>query len=397
MKNFEIHAGNLEALEKKVAKANRRAERAGIEARFAFEVTGEKVVEKKDGQGVPTGEVEVYKTIEMDYPEVKMAGWDFLAAVQFEEGGTIIRNHPDKELPEGFERPDAHNCDHCNVNRNRKNTYIVQNDSGETAQVGSTCIQDFLGIEPKGLWMLEAFTPEEIEEWGNVPTGGNGWTPTMLSLDTVIRVAMVVSENGAKFVSKKRAIEQESSATSEDVVNIVVPNKHLPEHVQQAHREVLEQAHNLPSDLIEEVHQAVEDMADSDYALNMRAVLGSQSITFRSVGFAASAAAVYNRAHSEKVEREVAKKAEGFVADVKVRFRNVPVTVTKVIWWENQWGMTAMNLFRTEDGKIIKWVTGAVDLEVGDEVLLTATVKEWDNYNGDDQTVVSRGIVKVAE
>ena len=39
----------------------------------------------------------------------------------------------------------ASGCDHCGFERKRSNTYIVQHDDGSTLQVGSSCIDDYIG------------------------------------------------------------------------------------------------------------------------------------------------------------------------------------------------------------------------------------------------------------
>jgi hypothetical protein len=71
----------------------------------------------------------------------RVAGFEFLATLEHEEGGTIIRRMPrfgeDAEKGDGIDlsayREACPRCDHCGLERHRKDTYLVRN--AETAEI----------------------------------------------------------------------------------------------------------------------------------------------------------------------------------------------------------------------------------------------------------------------
>ena len=57
--------------------------------------------------------------------------------------------------------------------------------------------------------------------------------------------------------------------------------------------------------------------------------------------------------------------------------------------------MTTLVVMRTEDGKVAKWfASGSKDIETGDALVIDATVKGHDEYEGLKQTVLTRCTVK---
>ncbi len=54
---------------------------------------------------------------------------------------------------------------------------------------------------------------------------------------------------------------------------------------------------------------------------------------------------------------------------------------------------------KTEDGHVVKWfASGSFSYELGDVVKFeAATVKAHENYQGTDQTVITRGVIDTFE
>lgn len=97
-----------------------------------------------------TGErrYEVY----LEAPEVIIEGWQFVARLDHSnETGNVIRMLPNIEgdIPVAY-RTVAPNCDHCQVNRLRRDTFVLRNTTtGEYKQVGSTCLADLFQTDPR--------------------------------------------------------------------------------------------------------------------------------------------------------------------------------------------------------------------------------------------------------
>ena len=86
-------------------------------------------------------------------------------------------------------------------------------------------------------------------------------------------------------------------------------------------------------------------------------------------------------------------QALGFLGAVGAKLTNVPATITVNRVVSNQFGDSKLIVARTESGKLVKtFGTGATlwDKEVGDQVLVSGTVKEQETYQGQDQTTLTR-------
>lgn len=152
--------------EKKLAK---RCEKLGVEApkvivirQFIQRTTNELGVEKFE----PMFEYEVVG----DNP-VLAGGWQIVASVQHTDIGNIVKVAPKFQetfTQNLFNAPDT--CEHCNQNRNRKLTIVVQDADGKMFRVGTNCLKDFTGHNLPAVW--ETFEDDvDLENLG----GGGGW------------------------------------------------------------------------------------------------------------------------------------------------------------------------------------------------------------------------------
>lgn len=79
------------------------------------------------------------------------------------------------------------------------------------------------------------------------------------------------------------------------------------------------------------------------------------------------------------------------------RLRNLPVKLAEVRGFDGYYGHTYIYKF-TYNNYLFVWMTSkCLDFEVGDEVELTGTIKKFDTYNDEEQTHLSRCIVKEME
>lgn len=83
-----------------------------------------------------------------------------------------------------------------------------------------------------------------------------------------------------------------------------------------------------------------------------------------------------------------------YIGEIKDRIRDLKVTLTAVRSFDGFYGTTFIYTFvHNED--VLVWMTSSCkDVEVGDEFLLTGTVKEHSTYKGVKQTKMSRCIIK---
>jgi len=84
-----------------------------------------------------------------------------------------------------------------------------------------------------------------------------------------------------------------------------------------------------------------------------------------------------------------------YVGEVKERLRDLEVTLTNIRFTDGYYGTSTIYTFKQGEN-ILVWITSSCkEIDVGDKLLLTGTVKEQKEYRGVKQTYLSRCIVKV--
>ena len=389
---YTFDASRAHEAVKRIEKANKRLERAGIAERFTY--TTEEFVEERTVKGV-RGHVLRHR-ITLNHPELSYGGWTFVAAVDHTKAGAITRVAPGQSL-NGW-RPEDSLCEHCGKARHRTSTYIVQNENGERRQVGSGCMEGFLGVRPQGLWAmtydLEEPAPDTDSEGVEHASSADAVTPTR----DLIATALAVSDGGKDYWSQSAANmyerESTSSATRWAMIGATLGRDDARE---QAAIQERAKAY-LDDGTADEVLRAAQEIdGDNDYATNMRVIASGEWVSTKHTGLAVSAIGVWNRARKLEIERkQKAESAKGFIAAPKEKVADVGATITKVRHIEQNYGYRpttgTLILMRTADGHEVKWFSSRMqsDVKVGQEVRVSGTVKANEEYQGVDQTVLTR-------
>ena len=372
---YSFPASRLEEAKKRIDKANRKLERAGVEERFTYTVE-EYIEEDADGHKF------AMVSLEMSNPKLKVSGWDFVAAVdRTPDGGVITRVLPNQDLGEG--RPESLICEHCGRARHRKTTYMLRNSEGEYKQVGSGCLSSFLGVEPKGLWALNYDMDVDSSLIGGKPEFGGA--DTVFDLQEVVATGLAASDNGQTFVTASSANEYGGASTADRV------RKKLFGTLRDEKIEVSEEHYAAAREMI--ANTTID--GETEYARNMRTVLGSTNLSVKHIGMAVSVIAAANR-EKWKQEREAAKalevKSVGYLAEVGAKVSNLDLTVKRVDYYEGSYGTQTRIIMTAPDGKEVLWTaSGYRSAEAGDNIQIkSATVKNHRQFNDNDQTVLTR-------
>jgi hypothetical protein len=131
-RTFRVRVENLPALRDRIERIDRRARRLG---------TGPVVL-------VDTGRRQGGRAVVVlqgDTP--RLEGWRIAAIVRHRGADAELRPVPGAPaVPLSSARWRVASCDHCQVARNRKETFLLLHDSDRALrQVGSSCLRDFLG------------------------------------------------------------------------------------------------------------------------------------------------------------------------------------------------------------------------------------------------------------
>jgi hypothetical protein len=409
----------LDALTAKVDQLNRRAKRLDVPAITieATPATRERDGWAKDSDGMPileyhpeTGrhqrkQVKVVLEgfeVRLGGESPKLNGWQFVATLQHEGAGNIVRNISGLDLPEQY-RTSASGCDHCGTYRRRRDTYVVRHDDGRYMQVGKQCLRDFTGhSSPDALasW-LEVLaelgrTAEEAED-SDKCGGGRGYR--MLGVAELLQFAvMFVRLNG--YVSKKQAEAELKVGTGQLVVLLLTDRDQYDKAKERGAVGQIEQADiDRAAAILEWVRGDFGGKGQlSEYEHNLQVSLSTEYVNLRMASFAVSAVVAHQRAMGELESKKRAKAelpAEPYLGKVGDRLRNIKATVTFVHSVDGMYGVTTFCRFTTETGHLLQWkASGAVGLQIGpnwhgieagQEVLLTGTVDSHgpDKYNGE--------------
>lgn len=133
-------------------------------------------------------------------------------------------------------------------------------------------------------------------------------------------------------------------------------------------------------------------------AANARRAADADFLAEAPVREAQEMAEALEAAYAEQARRDA--KAKGHLGEIGERLRNLNAEVVMEHQYEDQNFVTGapesktILKFRTASGHVLVWYTSWTTLREGDKVSLTGTVKKHSSRDGEDQTIITRCIVK---
>lgn len=404
---YRVLSQNIGVFADRIDKANARLERAGVEERFTFEVD-KKVITDGEGRMVEVADITLEK------PSIKAGPWSFDSTHELTQNGDVLsyysRDDADRTPAEDM------SCEQCGVKRHRGKVYRVTNaDTGESKQIGGSCLSIFTGVKPEGLWTL-TYQPDmeditlDDEDIGTYAKLGGSDSAVVDDRGMLLATLRASAQSERGFISKSAAGWNETP-TAEVVkgdYTSLTSAEPTPEETAEVEA-ILDYARNMEG--------------DSDYVQNIRTVFkpsadGTSYIRNKHIALAASVVGSYRRdleRKAERAEREKvnATKQQSFLAppDTKIKDyakTNGPVRarVMRVSAGQTQsYGYSEKTPYHvtmmTDDGHVLYWrASDSVGIDSGDYVEVTsATVKDnrVSDYNGDYETVLTRAKLSVVE
>ena len=388
---YHFSAERLDEAISAIEKANRRLEKFGIEDRFEYDAeVYNRTVESPWTGGPAFAEERVAFTLKN--PSISYGGHRFLAVVEAEEEGLITRTGAGVEL-NGW-RPTSMECEHCGHNRGRSKTYLVEAEDGTRKQIGSTCVEGYLGVKPEGLWALSLDPVEKIHSDDSAPA----INPRRLSrpVDFTLALALAVSDEGRDFVSKSQAYNYGTTSTAEALEDVMWGASNLPA---EKRREFMDKADEyMATGKVDEVLTTIRSVeGDTDYATNLRTVAAGEWVKPQNTAVLISGLTAYRRQLRAQEEAAKPQPVAGFAGEVGAKMKGTKATVTAVRHIDDydRWGnpMTRSQVvYRDEAGhELVWWASSRVNTEEGAEVVFSGgTVKNHGSFRGVDQTVLTR-------
>jgi len=411
-KIFEVPEFNLPKLEEQIAKLNKRAAKLNC-GTIIINVLGSKevpVYENDEYTGFPTNKIRCFRkvfdiTVSGEAP--KLNGWEFIAVIQpvtDEEGkslGNMLRNVPgaSHEVPVAYRSAENH-CDHCNTIRRRNETFVLRHEDDTYKQVGRNCLRDFLGHTSPEVFCRYAeylMSAEDLcmgsEDDDFFGGAGGRYVERFMAEEILALAACQIRLNGWR--SNKTAREYGTLSTSNEVSNWVFARAH--------ERKQWEKPLKPTDEDKATAHEVAEWLASlserenlNDYMYNLSVLGKGATFTSKNFGIACSAIPTYMREMEREINRRKqfeSDKNSQYVGEVGKRsdFLNLTLVFTRDL--ESDWGVSHLYKFKDAAGNVIVWFSSNVyynpateqDINVGDVVSLTATVKKHEEYAGTDQ------------
>jgi hypothetical protein len=410
MSIYTIHENNMVKLQEKFTRIAKKCSKYGCE--FHYEEVGEEfrdVQHSKEVRGA-YGVVENVRTgVSTERFIVIEAGgtaiindWKFVATLEHTENGNIIRGCSGVELPEVY-RTSAPKCDHCNSNRYRKDTYVIQNTvTGEFKQVGKGCLKDFTnGLSAEAVAQYLSYF-SAIEELNDSCSLG-GYSKRYVNAVSYLQAAVEIV-NKCGFVSKQRAMDEETRSTSSIALSCLQP------YSKADYEDIIKYdfKHDRTEN-IETVKLMLEWLSSqettSQYISNLQIACKNEYVEYRDLGILASLPAAYFKAmetEKERLEREARRglvKSNKFVGEVGDKLE-LSLTYVNRFCYETQYGLAYIHLFEDVEGNTFKWstsnclekvVNGAcVRREYGEVFTIKGTIKEHSIHGDTKQTILTR-------
>jgi len=376
MKTYTIPLENMAQFLNKIDKLAKRAEKLGLQGP-EVEECGSEVVKIANDIGFDNY-VEMV-TINIDFgEEIIIKGWQFLCAIEHLPQGNIVKGYANVDTKWRTAEP---NCEHCNTNRQRNNTYVLVNEKGKVIQVGSTCLKDFTGHKDAEAIAeyaahLHEFIGSEVEEEYDPD---KSYSSHLLKIkDYLSYVAMSARNNG--YVSRRK---------SEELGLAVIST------ADDAMLEMCSKSKNKPTEedclLADKVVDFVKNLdAKNDFEHNLTVIFSTPYMNDRHAGYVAGAMGAYIR----NLEMKTKNAGSEYVGEVKER-KVFTLTVKAVKPIDGFYGVTYLYKFADENGNTFVWFSSKEQgFEIDSTYTVKATIKEHKEYNGEKQTYITRGKVQ---
>ena len=397
----------LPELSDRLVKVNRQARKLGS-PEITYTLTGaveDRVVRRTEdavGRIVERKVRFVEVVIEGAIP-VLPGGWELVAVVNHEEGLPIVKNVPGRELPAG-QRERGAGCDQCGYDRERKDTFVVQDTSGAVKQVGRNCLADFLGMShysPEALLALVTFLRDPIGSFGDPDDADfehDGFRRGRITID-VTEVVMIsgacIDENGWVSRGRAQAAYGAVRATAGDVSEFLFPPKNPPPWLVEARARL---RGRFTTALKAEAEAAIEWAkayeGHDDYPLNLKVCASREVVGYDKFGLVVSLIASYRREQEQLRERERKSRSSAYIGTVGKR-EVFTLTLVRHSAHETAYGTSHRCEFETGGATVVWWASndptyGETGWRVGEQRTVKATPKKHEEFRGVLTTVVTR-------
>ena len=402
-RTFEIlkhKKANLIDSIKKFNKKARKLDVAPMEPEFGEErVHTFYMNEAAEVMGIKTKIAYIEVTVQYEIP--KLNGWELISVFdceahidpETEERSKVVFTStvPGKELPFAYQDKTDIHCEHCGHRRYRIKSFLVQHESGEYKEVGSTCLKDFLGHDPAS-FIYYCGIQDKLVDWEEEYGERDGSRDEYAyDLHGVLALTNAVIKKYG-WVSRSEVYEAGGGTATADNVSYYL---HTPPHkIDVTERiELTDEDRDIASKTLE--YFKTLEKQDNDYIMNCLKVIKIDRVTDKRLGIACSMIQVYRR-YLEKQIVEANDLPSEWFGNIGSKLEDCPVVCTFKTHCDTMYGTSVLYKFMDNDGNIFKtFYSGHTwEVEQDEKVKLFGTVKKHDEWNGKKETMLTRCNVK---
>lgn len=409
METIVVPAQRVDDAINALEKVNRRAQKNGLPV-IEYSISETFMVEEPRIRDIyniwydPTDIVErPYCEIVFDPTVIVVAGYEPIATLSYEHERPTIFEWPGKTIPDHMK--DVHGeCAHCGLSRQRKNVFILRNvDNGEYTNVGSSCVKDFLGYDPKLILSMHQYLRNAVESIDDDPDRATGVREIyFVDLQTMLPIAVAIVES-CGWTSRSRAGQ---IGPAGGMINHVTPTADLvSEWMFQKHREYLPEqlksldmspsARNKYIQTANRVREMVQGINPTNtYEHNLQIIAEDGYCTVREFGLAVSMVAYAMRSWEKESEKKEIVQYGGHVGEIGERL-DLDVTVRTVKPIDSHWGVSFLVKMLTNDNEWLTWFASRdPGVDEGDIISVRGTVKAHKEWQGRSETQLTRCKIK---
>ena len=326
------------------------------------------------------------KKIILSLPTITVDGWTLAARVDFIDTETqgrkgLVSTVPGQTVPHGLHDIDE-TCEHCFKDRKRSRIYIFKNGE-QWKRVGSTCIQDYIGLDAKMLLhCTEARTWFQSDEESFYQTAKYfGVTRYLASVATIIRKHGWEPSKGDN-PTWNLALQLR--------LDLLRPFKMTPEQRREA--EPTDADWKLATDAIE-YYRGRDFHRTNDYQRNLSILADCPAIDIKRLPLAASMVVAYQKVLEQEIENErLRRESGGYAGDPGTKIKAVKVKIKSVRTFEGMYGTTTLYSMIDDANRVYVWYSSRNfdHVKTGTTQTVSGTIKAHKEYKGVPQTVVTR-------
>lgn len=385
---FDIPITKKHSVEAQLIKFNKRAERIGMvpiswDCGEAFTKTVDRTV--KDGLGNHTIKENILFipiTVSGEL-EVSINGWEFIATLQhLKTGENIVRAINNSfHIPNEY-RNSGSSCEHCKINRYRKDTFLLKHSNGDTIQVGRTCMANFLGTNnPENILNKASLVSEIIWFMGGSEMGSSKEDIVFPIIDFLSITNAIINKYG--WISKTLSINTGKKSTASRVLD------HYTDDNINNRITINQEDKSFATDAINWLEEMSDiDCTDSDYLYNIRTIVRSGMVERKTIGFAASIINAYDKHLKRTKENQaIESKHVGSIKDRQI----FDLKVERRIPGDGMYGPHTFYSFIDINNNCFIWYAKPEHyLNVGQNYKIKGTIKNHTEFKGIKQTVLNR-------